>query len=245
MAIKKPQVLSSPSSASSPVQIPADIPGMAAAQMLNEVKAEVSPEAAPLWNFVLGHAKQLTLAVLLLIVVILAAAGWQWHSQNQVQEAKLELGRISATSDPAARYAALQGFAAKAPAEISRAVRLELASTAAALEKWDEAAQAYGQIAREDQGKELSPLAVTAWLNRIDLLLRQGKAKDAVAEMEEMLPRVPAAVKPLTLAQLGSAAELAGDKARAVSAYEEFIKALPPADSAQAGYYKARIAALK
>ena len=72
-----------------------------------------------------------------------------------------------------------------------------------------------------------------------------GKAGEAVTEMEGFLPRVPAAVKPLALTQLGAAAEQAGDKARAVSAYEEFIKALPPADSAQAGYYKARIAALK
>ncbi len=242
MAIKKPQVLSSPSS---PVQVPADIPGMAAAQMFNEVKAEVSPEAAPLWNFVLGHAKSIALAVVLIVVVILAAAGWQWHSQTQAREAKMELGRISAIVDPAARYAALQSFSSNAPAEISRALRLELASTAVALEKWDDAAQAYGQLAGEDDGKELSPLAFTAWMNRIDLLLRQGKAGEAVTEMEGFLPRVPAAVKPLALTQLGAAAEQAGDKARAVSAYEEFIKALPPADSAQAGYYKARIAALK
>lgn len=242
MAIKKPQVLSSPSS---PVQAPADIPGMAAAQMFNEMKAEVSPEAAPLWNFVMGHAKSIALAVVLLIAAILAVAGWKWHSQTRMQEAKMELGRISAMIDPAARYAALQGFSSSAPAEISRAVSLELASTAVALEKWDDAAQAYGQIAREDDGKELSPLAFTAWMNRIDLLLRQGKAGEAVTEMEGFLPRVPAAVKPLALTQLGSAAEQAGDKARAVSAYEEFIRILPPADSAQAGYYKARIAALK
>ena len=242
MAIKKPQVLSSPSS---PVQVPADIPGMAAAQMLNEMKAEVSPEAAPLWNFVLGHARRIALAVVLIIAAILGAAGWKWHSQNQAQEAKMELGRISAMADPAARYAALQSFAAKAPAEISRAVSLELASTAVALERWDDAAQAYGRIAREDDGGELSPLAVTAWLNRIDLLLRQGKAGDALGEMEGVLPRVPAAFRPLALTLLGAAAEQAGDRARAVSAYEEFIKTLPPTDSAQAGYYKARIAALK
>lgn len=242
MAIKKPQVLSSPST---PVQVPADIPGMAAAQMFNEMKSEVSPEAAPLWNFVLEHARAIALAVVLVIVAILAAAGWRWHTQNVAQEARAELGRICAKAEPAARYAALQEFAARAPEEISRAVDLELASTAVALERWNDAAQAYGRIVEEEGDGELSPLAVTALLNRVDLLLRQNMAQDAVSELEAFLPRVPAAVKSLCLSQIGMAAELAGDKARAISAYEEFIKSLPPADSAQAGFYKARIAALK
>ena len=57
--VKQPKPLTAPVD---PQRLEADAAGLAGARVLGDVKAEVSPEAAPLWEFVLTHARAIALA---------------------------------------------------------------------------------------------------------------------------------------------------------------------------------------
>ena len=228
-----------------PLTAPAAAPeaaGPAGAQVLGAMKAEVSPEAAPLWNFVLRHARTIAVAVLGVIVIIMAVAAWQWQRERAAAAARDDLGRISATVDPAARLAALESFAAGAPASVYAATQLELAQAAAQSENWDKAAAAYSALIQREPD---SPLALPARFNLADIFLRQGKAAEAVTELEALLTRAPDEFKPYLNEQIGEAAEAAGLRDKAVSAYEAAIAALTDSAPAEAAYYQSRIAALQ
>ena len=97
--IKKPTPLSQPAD---PVMGGVNIPKFSA-----EMQAEVSPEAAPLWNFVLTHARKIAAGVVVVVVAILAVACWQWYREGQVADERFALGRITSIQDPARRAAAL------------------------------------------------------------------------------------------------------------------------------------------
>ncbi|MCH5277294.1 MAG: tetratricopeptide repeat protein [Desulfovibrionaceae bacterium] len=231
--IKQPRPVTAPTA---PERLEAD------AQMLGAMKAEVSPEAAPLWDFVLRHARTIAVAVLGVIVIVMAVAAWQWQLERAAAAARNELGRVSATLDPAARLAGLEAFAASAPAAVYAATQLELAQAAAQSENWEKAAAAYSALIEREPD---SPLGLSARFNLADLLLRQGKAAEAVTELETILLKAPDEFKPYLHEQIGEAAEAAGLKDKAVSAYEAAVAALKDTTPAEAAYYQSRIAALR
>ena len=94
--VKQPKPLTAPVD---PQRLEADAAGLAGARVLGDVKAEVSPEAAPLWEFVLTHARAIALAVLGVIVLIIAVAAWQWYRESAAASARDDLGRIAASLD--------------------------------------------------------------------------------------------------------------------------------------------------
>lgn len=240
--IKQPRPVSTPPDSTVSARLEAEAARQATAQMLGTVKAEVSPEAAPLWDFVLRHARAIAAGVLGVIVVVMLVAAWQWQRERAAAAARDDLGRISATVDPAARLADLEAFAAGAPSAVARAVQLELAQAAAQGENWEKAADAYRSLI---QGEPDSPLALAARFNLADLLLRQGRAAEAVSELETLLSLAPAEFRPYLNEQIGEAAEAAGQKDKAVSAYKAAIEALADTTPAEAAYYQNRIAALQ
>lgn len=225
-----------------PHRLAAEAAHQAGAPVLGDIQAEVSPEAAPLWNFVLTHARTLALAVAALIVVIIGVAAWQWYAESSAESARQDLGRIAATADPAARIQALEAFAADAPAAVYLAAQMELAAAAVEAQDWDKAAAAYAAVAERDKD---TPLAFTASLNRADVLLRQGKAADALAQLERLLPQAPADLKAALNEQIGEAAEAAGQPRKAVEAYKAALSSLPPDAMAESAYYQDRISRLQ
>ena len=225
-----------------PQRLEADAVGLAGARVLGDVKAEVSPEAAPLWEFVLTHARAIALAVLGVIVLIIAVAAWQWYRESAAASARDDLGRIAASLDPAARLKALEDFAADAPSSVYLAAQLELARAAVESENWDKAAAAYAAVAERDPD---SPLAFSARFNRADVLLRQGKAAEAATELETLLSQAPDNLKPFLNEQIGEAAEAAGRKDKAIAAYQAAVKELTSIAPAEAAYYQDRIAKLQ
>lgn len=239
-SIKQPRPLTSTPAAAG--RLPADVQSLAAAQMLGGLEAEVSPEAAPLWNFVLSHARALACGVLGVILIIVAAGAWKWYEESSADKARLELGRISATQDPAARLAALEAFAADAPASVLTAARLELAATAARAENWEKAVAAYAAVADAEKS---SPLGVSARLNEADILMRLGRPAEAVSRLEAVLTAAPEDLLSTIHQQIAEAAESAGQKDRAAAAYEAALAALPPSAVSESAYYRTRIARLR
>ena len=238
--IQKPTPLTSPQipqGSSDPIMGGVNIPKFSA-----EMQAEISPEAAPLWNFVLRHAHHITAAVVACVVIILAVAGWQWYSKSQLEKTRNQLGQVISIQDPARRAAALEAFLKDAPSELATAAQLELAATSVGMKDWAKAAGAYAQVA-EMEGE--SPLGFTARMNYAQILMHKGDYARAQSEFQALIPKAPAHMVPVMNQLMAEAAEAAGDKAGAVAAYEAALKALPPTDADTAGFFRARIAQLK
>lgn len=237
--VQKPTPLSAPNLAQSadPVMGGVNIPKFGA-----EMQAEVSPEAAPLWNFVLKHARRITALVVGGVVAFLLIAAWQWYCEKQLNESRAQLGRVISIQDPARRITSLEGFLANAPSELAVAAQLELAVAAVETSDWGKAAQAYAWVA-EKEGD--SPLGFAARLNNAHLLVRKGDYAQARTAFLTILADAPATMAPLLHQLAGEAAEAAGDKAAAIGSYESAISALPPTDSETAHFFRDRVAKLK
>lgn len=230
-------VIPAPSAGGDPVMGGVNIP-----QFTKEMQAEINPEAAPLWNFVLNHAPKIAAGVVSLVVIILAIAGWQWYMEKELAEARGQLGRIISIQDPARRAASLEAFVGSAPSELKNSVRLELAATASELKNWTKAAEYFALVA-DDEGS--SPLGFAARLNQAQALMHKGDFSAASAQLQALAGNAPDTMKPALYQQIGEAAEAAGDKAAAIAAMESALAALPPNDQESAAFFRARIAQLK
>jgi predicted negative regulator of RcsB-dependent stress response len=214
------------------------IMGASIPQFSKEMQAEISPEAAPLWNFVCNHAPKIAAGVVSIVVICLAVAGWQWYVEKQLTEARGQLGRIISVQDPARRVSQLEAFASSAPSALTLSVQLELASSAAEMKDFAKAAAAYEKVAQLDSG---TPLAFAARLNQGQILLQSGDAAAARAVFSALAAEAPANVKATLNLQSAEAALAAGDKAGAVAALEAATAALAPTDQEGRAYFRALI----
>ena len=245
--IKKPTPLSAPVSrpgtdpimggGSDPVMGGVNIP-----QFTKDMQAEISPEAAPLWNFVSNNAPKIAAGVVSLVVIILAVAGWQWYVEKGLREAQGQLGRVISIQDAARRATALEAFIGGAPSKLVNSATLELATTAMELENYAKAATCYEKVA-SDEGD--SPLGFAARMGHAQALMHGGKYAEARAIFESLVLSAPANVKAAIHQQSAEAAEAAGDKAGAVASLEKAISSLAPTDQEGAAFFRARIAQLK
>jgi predicted negative regulator of RcsB-dependent stress response len=238
--IQKPTPLSEPSfrnASADPVMGGMNIPKFSA-----DMQAEVSPEAAPLWNFVVNHAPKIAAGVVAIVIIILAVAAVQWYREKQIADARSSLGRIISQQDPARRTAALESFLSSAPSSLEVSALLELAVSATEVQDWDKAAAAYEKAANLEGS---SPLAFTARMNHAQILMRKGSCSAAYTEFLSLAGEAPSDVQPVLQQYAGEAAEAAGDKAGAVSCYEAALAALPPSDADSSAFFRSRIAQLK
>ncbi len=238
--IQKPTPLTSPrmpQSQSDPILGGMNIPKFSA-----EMQAEISPEAAPIWNFVLKHAYHITAAVIACVVIILAVGGWQYYNESQLEKIRNKLGQAIALQDPSQRVVALEAFLQNAPSELVIAANLELAATSIEMKDWTRAAGAYANVSAIEGD---SPLGFTSRLNYAQVLMQQGDYTNAKEEFQELAAKAPANIAPFMSQQVAEAAEAAGDTAGAISAYEAALNALPPTDKESANFFRARIARLK
>ena len=205
------------------------------------MQAEVSPEAAPLWNFVLTHARKIAAGVVVVVLVILCVAGWQWYREEQVKDARqtLDASFPSGSGAPRRRPRNLpQGCAfRRARRRRSRTRRLRRADR-----RLDKAASAYARVAEAD-GDNPPRLRRPPQLR--SGAHAQGRFRRARDEFKKLAASAPADAVPVIRQQEAEAAVAAGDKAGAVSAYEAAVAALPPTDKESAAFFRSRIASLK
>ena len=253
--VKKPTPLSAPVSrpgtdpimggASDPIMGAGSDPvmgGVNIPQFTKEMQAEISPEAAPLWNFVSNHAPKIAAGVVSLVVIILGIAGWQWYVEKGLHEAQGQLGRVISIQDAARRAAALEEFIGQAPSKLVNSATLELATTAMELENYAKAAASYEKVANAEGD---NPLGFSARMGQAQALMHEGKFLDARAVFESLVLSAPANVKAALHQQSAEGAEAAGDKAGAIASLEKAISALSPTDQEGAAFFRARIAQLK
>lgn len=212
--------------------------------LLGELQSEVAAEAAPLLSFVLRHIRIIAGAVVALVLFIIGYGVWQWRLSSAENEASLALGRILTGQSGSAQAAALEALAEQVPASMRQGVLLAAASSAAAAGEPDRAAAVYGKVyAADPEGA----LGVISGLNEAALLRQGGKVKDALAVLEKLEAAAPQAARVLVREELAAAAEQAGEKSRALQAYEALVQDLSvaPVPGLDPGFYRDRIKQLK
>ena len=92
--------------------------------LLNDLKAEVSAESAPLLQFIVRNSGLIVGVVVVLLVALVGTAVWRWHQGGLQAEAQTELARIGITMKGGDRLKALDDLAAKAPENMRYSIYL-------------------------------------------------------------------------------------------------------------------------
>ena len=209
------------------------------AGVMGDLQSEVTVEAAPLLQFITRHVRSIVGLVLLLLVAIVATGVYQWHTAKTMREAHLALGKVLTATTGEDKIKALEALFKDAPESMRTGIHLELALAALQAENFDKAAEAYGEASKMDSG----PISKIAAMNQADILLKAGKAEEALKVLDDIEQSIPENMRIMFLESLASTAEVAGNTARAIKAYEGIV-ALGP-EGADAAYYQSRIQTLK
>ena len=190
--------------------------------LLNDLKAEVSAESAPLLQFIVRNSGLIVGVVVVLLVALVGTAVWRWHQGGLQAEAQTELARIGITMKGGDRLKALDDLAAKAPENMRYSIYLMQAEFAMQDQDYSRAEQAYATAAKLDADGAMGLMAA---LGQAGALIKLDRPADAVTL--RML--------------LGEAAEAAGKTDVAVAAYEALAASQPGLDGE---FYRSRAEAL-
>ena len=196
--------------------------------LVGELQSEVAVEATPLLSFVVRHIRLLVGVVVLLIIAIAAVGGWRWYEASNLHDAEIKLGHVRLAKTGADRIAALEKLAKELPASLLPGIELDIAATALSMQNFPKAAEAYAKLSAL---APKSPIGLMAALNQADILQRSKKYTEALAVLDALEKQAPESMKLLILEGQASNAELAGDTARALTAYEALAKAAGAQDA--------------
>lgn len=210
-------------------------------QLLREMQEEVSPEAAPLWQFVQDNAMRIAIIVVTVVVLIAGYAFYQGYQESTLLEAKQELSRVTSISNISNRLTALEDFKVVAPSVLDAAINLAIADVAMELNDFGKAQSAFTAV-MEDYPREA--LGFSAGVNVGDIMLQQGNVVDAINMYESLIDTSPTELHTLIYLRVAAAAEVAKMNDKAIKAYENAIALLPAEAEADAVYYRARVKSL-
>lgn len=187
-------------------------------EILNEIQAEVSTEAAPLLQFIIRHAGLIMTTLGLFALLLAGTASYRWYASLTVEKSQAELATLTMRAAGQEKYAALAQFVSTAPEEVRMAALLELASAAIAINNYDKAAEAFAMLQKSDTAK---PLGNIAAFNEAQVLLRESKYDAALTVLETLNNNVSEENRTIVLSVLAEAAQAAGKNDRAIAAYEQ------------------------
>lgn len=201
--------------------------------LLQDLQAEVSAENAPILQFITKYAGLIAGIVLALLLVLGGMAIWNWHKSGKEDEARAELARINMQMKGEARDQALLNLAQNAPDSTKLFIYLSLGQSAQENGNPILAADAYAKAAKLDND---GPLGLTAALGSVGSLMMQAEYQQALALLQELDKRLPAANNSQYLQQmLAEAAYRTGNKQLAVETYRKLGE---EANSPQGAYFK-------
>ncbi len=186
--------------------------------LMDSIQSEISQESRPLMQFITANAKYLV-AIIVVLIAALVGTGVYGHYKSSRQESVLEsLARTMQRPADAGQLAELEAAGRDAPDFMRTAVDVDLVSSAVAQGEREKAAEAYGRVAKAQDG---SPMGLVAALNQAGSLLGAGKYQEGAALLQALLPGLTprAAVQPRTM--LAEAAARAGDYELAARTYDE------------------------
>ena len=203
--------------------------------LLDGISGEVSAESAPLLNFITRNASLIAGIVLALLLILGGMAVWNWYHKGKQEEARQELIRINAELKDADRDKALAKLAENAPDSVKLFIYMSLGQSAQENGNPVLAADAYAKAASLDGD---GALGLTAALGSIGSLLMQAEYTQALALLQELEVKLPAASHSVELRQmLAEAAFRAGKKELAMQTYASLAKEVK---TPEAAYFKSR-----
>lgn len=207
----------------------------APAGLLDNIQGEVSPENAPLLNFITKNASAIAGVVLAILLVLGGWAVWNWYHGGKQREAREELARINAELNGADRDKALSELAKNAPDSTKLFIYMSLGQSAQENGNPVLAADAYAKAASLDGD---GALGLTAALGSVGSLLMQAEYQQALALLLELEKKLPQSANSTQLQQmLAEAAYRAGKLELAQQTYKKLGEELTTPEGA---YFRSR-----
>ena len=154
--------------------------------LLNDLKAEVSAESAPLLQFIVRNSGLIVGVVVVLLVALVGTAVWRWHQGGLQAEAQTELARIGITMKGGDRLKALDDLAAKAPENMRYSIYLMQAEFAMQDQDYSRAEKAYATAAKLDADGAMGLMAA---LGQAGALIKLDRPADAVTLLQGLESR--------------------------------------------------------
>ena len=180
--------------------------------LLNDLKAEVSAESAPLLQFIVRNSGLIVGVVVVLLVALVGTAVWRWHQGGLQAEAQTELARIGITMKGGDRLKALDDLAAKAPENMRYSIYLMQAEFAMQDQDYSRAEQAYATAAKLDADGAMGLMAALGQDGRATLRMLLGEAAEAAGKTDVAV----AAYEALAASQPGLDGEFYRSRAEAL-----------------------------
>ena len=181
---------------------------------MNQVSADVAPEASPLLRLFASNIRVIAAAAGVCAVLWAGYGAYAWHSEKKLAEARKELGRISIMAAAPDRIAALTDFLAKAPETMRIPAYLELAKASRETGDKERLALAWDGVAQDTEGA----LYVIACIAKAEALSSLGRDAEALAFMEKIAPAHTGAARVQIEAMIVLLAEKTGMMDKAITA---------------------------
>lgn len=192
----------------------------------------------PFLQKMLDNLKPILAGVAVIILAAAVVTGWRLFHQRSLASSQEALGAILVGNTGQAKIAALEKFLPEAPSALKTSIYFELAGASMAVKDYDKAANYWKLLSAADG----ADTAFLAKLGEARSLALAGKAPEAVKMLAELKQNAAEPYKVTVTRQLALAAELAGDKAAALAAFEELTAS---GDIGDKPYIESKIAQLK
>lgn len=202
---------------------------------MQDIQAEVSSENAPLLEFITKYAGVIAGVVLALLLILGGMAIWNWHKSGKENDARAELARINMQLKGEAKDQALLNLAQNAPDSTKLFIYMSLGQSAQENGNPILAADAYAQAAKLDND---GPIGLTAALGSVGSLMMQAEYQQALALLQELDKRLPAANNSQYLQQM--LAEAAYKTGNLQLAMDTWRKLGDETGTPQGAYFKKR-----
>lgn len=205
---------------------------------LDEVESHVPQQLHPILEAAFKYHKQIIAGVVVIVAVAAIYAGMTTYNNRALETAQAELGDIIINAAGDERIAKLEALLGSAPSSAEPAILLALAQSSMNNEKYDKAVGYWNQLV----GAADDDMKFVARLGKAKCLTLAGKGSEAMDLLKELVGIAPASFTVPTYRQLAVAAELAGDKNQALTAYKKLAEQ-PVADKPFIDYKIAQLEA--
>jgi tetratricopeptide (TPR) repeat protein len=179
---------------------------------------EVAEEASPMLQFLISHARNIVIAIVLFIIAIAGYWIYSGHADKQRGEERLALGRLMIISDNAMRLEKLAAYAPTAPDSVRREALFAMMAAANQTGDHAKAFEAWKQL-----GELNASLAGVAAIGMADALSAQEKYTEALAVLEKTVSSLDSAAAVPVNTRIVLLAEIAGDYGRAMTACDALL----------------------
>jgi hypothetical protein len=211
--------------------------GQQGPQDLGAVGEHVPEQLHPVLRFLATNWKPIAAGVGLVLLLVGGVSAYRAYTESQRQDFAEQVGEAASVAEIPARIEALEALASEAPESMEPAVRLEIATAAAAAEDWERTVAAFGQL-RDTSDVNLRTIAAIGAANA---LMKLDRYTEAATELERARSFAPETYEAVIVRNMAISAEKAENWDKALTLYKE----LEPMDEASQELIAAKIASLE